>query len=65
MFGFQSNVTWEVASIGPSEDPAVTRVVVQIGQQYQAFYVLPGGKFAAVGEVIPFGADPFAPVRTT
>lgn len=64
MFGFQPNAKWKVVEIVPAEDPAITRVVVQIGEQYQAFYVWPGGKFAEVGDVIPFGADPFAPVRT-
>jgi protein-disulfide isomerase len=64
MFGFQPDLKWKVSSIGPAEDPAVTRVVVQIGEQYQAFYVWPGGKFAQVGDVIPFGADPFGPVRS-
>jgi protein-disulfide isomerase len=66
MFGFQTGATWKVADIAPSaEDPAVTRVVVQLGEQSQVLYVLPGGKFAMVGEIIPFGADPFAPVRST
>lgn len=63
MFGFQAGVTWKVTEIAPAEAPGVTRVVVQIGGQSQAIYVLPGGKFALVGEVIPFGADPFAPAR--
>jgi protein-disulfide isomerase len=64
MFGFQPGVTWKVINIGPAEDPAVTRVVVQVGEQSQVLYVLPGGKFALVGDVIPFGAEPFAPVRS-
>ncbi len=64
MFGFQTQADWKVADISPApEDPAVTRVVVQIGQQSQVLYVLPGGKFAMAGDMIPFGADPFAPVR--
>src|SRR5947208_3060664 len=59
MFGFESGVRWKVADIGPSEAPGVTRVVVQVGEQSQVIYVLPGGKFAMAGEMIPFGADPF------
>lgn len=65
MFGFQPNAAWKVADISPSaEDPSVMRVVLQIGDQSQVLYVLPGGKFAMIGEMIPFGADPFAPVRS-
>ncbi len=64
MFGFQPSAVWKVADISPSsEDPSVTRVVLQVGDQSQILYVLPGGKFAMAGEMIPFGADPFAPVR--
>jgi protein-disulfide isomerase len=65
MFGFNPQVTWKIVDISPSEIPGVARVLVNIGGQPQAtqFYVMPGGQFAMVGEVIPFGADPFAPAR--
>ena len=32
----------------------MTKVVIQLGNQSQAFYVLPGGKFAMAGDLIPF-----------
>ncbi|MCU1284803.1 MAG: oxidoreductase [Acidobacteriales bacterium] len=65
MFGYSPTVTWKIVDIAPSEAPGVARVVIAIGDggQSQAFYVLPGGEFAMVGEVIPFGADPFGPAR--
>jgi protein-disulfide isomerase len=65
MFGFNPGVTWKIVDISPSEAPGVARVVISIGEgQSQAFYVLPGGQFAMIGEVIPFGADPFGAART-
>lgn len=65
MFGFQPGLTMKVGDIGPvPEAPGVTRVLVQFGDQTQALYVLPGGKFAMAGDMIPFGADPFEPVRS-
>src|SRR5437870_1494682 len=65
MFGFQPGLTWKIADIAPApEAPGVTRVVVQFGDQMQPFYVLPGGNYAMAGEMIPFGADPFRPVRS-
>ncbi|MCU1307088.1 MAG: oxidoreductase [Acidobacteriaceae bacterium] len=66
MFGYNPAVTWKVVDISPSEIPGIARVLVTIGGQPQAtqFYVVPGGQFAMVGEVIPFGADPFASART-
>jgi protein-disulfide isomerase len=65
MFGYNPAVTWKVLDISPSEIPGVASVLVTIGDQPQPnqFYVMPGGQFAMVGEVVPFGADPFAPVR--
>src|SRR5258708_39890534 len=66
MFGFNPSMTWKVVGISESEVPGVARVLITIGNQPtpNAFYIMPGGKFAMVGEVIPFGADPFAPVRS-
>lgn len=65
MFGYDSAMTWNVAEIAPSEIPGVARVVVTVtGQQKnQVLYVMPDGQHAILGEVIPFGADPFAPAR--
>lgn len=66
MFGFDPNATWSIQAIVPAEAPGVAHVLAIIGGQRPVhLYVLPGGKFAAVGDVIPFGADPFGPIRTT
>lgn len=67
-FGYQSGLTWKIQSIRPSaKDPALAEVNVVMsgpqGQQPLDFYVTPDGKHAVVGELIPFGAQPFAEAR--
>ena len=67
MFGYDSNLKWAVESIKPSEVPGVTEVVVTFGEAPQVqrtpFYVANDLQHAFIGEIIPFGADPFGPVR--
>jgi protein-disulfide isomerase len=66
-FGYDSSVTWKIASIKPSTAEGLAEVVVVVGnpqgQQVTTFYVTPDGKHALVGDLIPFGAKPFAPAR--
>jgi protein-disulfide isomerase len=67
MFGYQSDMTWKIASIKPSTIEGLAEVTVvlanQQGQQLTKFYVAPDGLHALVGDVIPFGAKPFEPVQ--
>ena len=67
-FGYDSSVTWKISSIKPSSAEGLAEVVVvvgnQQGQQVTTFYVTPDGKHALVGDLIPFGAKPFATART-
>ena len=62
MFGHDPQATWKVLDIRPSEIPNVAQVLVALGTQQRAttLYVMPDGAHAIVGEVVPFGADPFA-----
>jgi len=66
-FGYDSSITWQVAQIRPSELPGFAEVVVALTrsgqQQSMVLYVTPDEQHAFSGEVIPFGADPFAPAR--
>jgi len=67
MFGYDPMIKWKVESVRPSEVPGITEVVVTFGeppQQRTAFYVGSDLEHAFIGQVIPFGADPFGPVRT-
>jgi protein-disulfide isomerase len=66
-FGYQSDLTWKIASIKPSAIEGLAEVTVvlanQQGQQLSKFYVAPDGLHALVGDIIPFGAKPFDPVK--
>jgi protein-disulfide isomerase len=66
-FGYQSDLTWKIASIKPSAIEGLAEVTVvlanQQGQQLSKFYVAPDGQHALVGDIIPFGAKPFDPVK--
>ncbi len=67
MFGWNSELSWKVVEIRPSEAPGISEAVVVFstpqGQQLQRIYVTSDQKHAITGDVIPFGADPFGPAR--
>ncbi len=65
MFGWDKSLNWAVAGIRPSEIPGMAEVTVAVGgpQNLTHFYVSADGKHAVVGDVIPFGADPFQSAR--
>ena len=60
-------MTWKISSIKPSPIPGLAEVSVvlasQQGQQFTRFYVSKDGKHALVGDIMPFGAKPFDPVK--
>ncbi|HTR67768.1 MAG TPA: thioredoxin domain-containing protein [Terriglobales bacterium] len=66
-FGYDSSVTWRVVEIKPSEAQGLAEITVLLsnpsGQQTTRFFVTPDGKHAILGDVIPFGAHPYAEVR--
>lgn len=67
MFGFQPNLNFKVADIRWSQVPGVAEVTALAstpeGQQVAKLYVMADGKHAISGEMIPFGADPYADNR--
>ena len=65
MFGYDSSIRWKVLQINPTEIANVAQVTVSINDQQRPWtiYTAPDGQHAFVGEVIPFGADPFAVAR--
>jgi protein-disulfide isomerase len=67
MFGWNPNLTWKVIEIKPSEASGISEATVVFstpqGQQQQRIYVTADQKYAFSGEIIPFGADPFAATR--
>jgi len=66
-FGYDSTVTWKIASIKPAIAEGLTEVVVTLsnaqGQSVTTLYVTPDGKHALTGEVMPFGAKPYEPAK--
>jgi protein-disulfide isomerase len=66
-FGYDPQVSWKIASIRPAPVPGLVEVLVTLaspqGQQISHFYVTTDGEHAVVGDIIPFGAAPFAPAR--
>jgi protein-disulfide isomerase len=67
MFGYDSSVTWKIADIRPAKAESLAQVDVILsnpqGQQATTLYVTADGQHALVGDLIPFGADPFAAAR--
>jgi protein-disulfide isomerase len=66
-FGYDSQLTWKIVSIKPSEAEGLAEVNVLLsgpqGQGTQRFFVSEDGKHAVVGDIIPFGKRPFAQAR--
>ena len=67
MFGWNQDLTWKIAEIKPAEAPGFAEVTAVFntpqGQQIFRIYVTPDQKFALTGDLVPFGADPFAAAR--
>jgi protein-disulfide isomerase len=68
-FGWEPEMSWKISSINPAPVPGLAQVEVIMaspqGQQLSRFYVTADGEHAVVGDIIPFGAKPFDPVRKT
>jgi protein-disulfide isomerase len=66
-FGYDSAVTWKIASIKPSIAEGLAEVIVTLsnsqGQSVTTLYVTPDGKHALTGEIMPFGAKPYEPAK--
>lgn len=66
-FGYDQNLKWKITEIKPAADPSLSEVDVVMntpeGQQGLKLFVTPDQKFAISGEFVPFGADPYAPLR--
>jgi protein-disulfide isomerase len=67
MFGHDPAVTWKIVDIRPAEAENLAQVDVVLssaqGQQGTTLYVTSDQKHALVGDLIPFGSDPFQPTR--
>jgi protein-disulfide isomerase len=61
-FGYEPEISWKISSIKPVAGVAEVTVVLASpqGQQLTKFFVTPDGENAITGDIIPFGAKPFA-----
>ena len=68
MFGWNQELTWKIAEIKPAEAKGFAEITAVFntpqGQQIFRLYVPPDQKFAFTGDMVPFGADPFAAARS-
>ena len=66
-FGYQSDLSWKISSIRPAGVAGLTEITAIMangqGQQLLRFYSTPDGQHAIFGEIAPFGARPFDPVK--
>ncbi|HKD45087.1 MAG TPA: thioredoxin domain-containing protein [Candidatus Angelobacter sp.] len=64
-FGYDPAFQWQVLEIRPSLLPGVAEVLVSINKQGPVRLFIPadGKNVIVVNDVLPFGADPFAPAR--
>lgn len=63
-FGYNPGLTWTIYDIKPAVVPGLADVLVSMNRQPPIHvYVSPDTPYAIVGDLIPFGPDPFAPAR--
>ena len=66
-FGYQPDLSWKISNIRPVGFAGLTEITAIMangqGQQLLRFYATPDGQHAIFGEIVPFGARPFDPVK--
>jgi len=67
MFGYDPTITWKVIEIRPSEVAGLAEVSVVLtnpqGSNVNRLLISADGKYAITGDILPFGAKPFADAR--
>ena len=62
--GYDPGVTWQIYEITPAAVPGLADVLFAINKQAaQHIYLSSDAQNAIIGEMIPFGTNPFAPAR--
>src|SRR5208282_2841491 len=63
-FGYDPTITWKINDIRPSELPGLAEVLLVVtnaqGSSPNRLLVSSDGKHAVTGDILPFGAKPFA-----
>jgi protein-disulfide isomerase len=63
-FGYDPGVSWQVLGVRPSSVPGIAEIIVSVnkGDPYHLYYSS-AAQTAFVGQVIPFGPNPYAATR--
>lgn len=63
-FGYDPSVTWEIYSIRETDVPGIAEILVSVNKAdpYHIFFSA-SAQTAIVGQMLPFGPNPFAPAR--
>lgn len=63
--GYDPATTWVIYDIRPSVVPGVSDILVSLNKQDPIhIYWDPNGQNAVIGQILPFGSDPFAQARS-
>ena len=63
-FGYDPGMTWKILDVRASQIPGIAEVLVSINRQQPVqIYLAPDMQNAIIGQMIPFGPNPFAPAR--
>jgi protein-disulfide isomerase len=67
MFGYNENLAFHVSSVKPTDAPGLSEVTAVVntpqGQQVLRFFVTSDSQHAIMGEMMPYGTDPFMKIR--
>jgi protein-disulfide isomerase len=63
-FGYDPSISWQVYDIRKSEIPGLAEILVSVNKNAPShIYYLQSAQSAIIGNLIPFGPNPFAPAR--
>jgi protein-disulfide isomerase len=63
-FGYDPSVSWQIFDIRDSGVPGVAEIIVSVNKgEATHLYFSPGTQSAIVGQMMPFGPDPYAATR--
>ena len=63
-FGYDASISWQVLQIKDSGVPGIPEIIVSVnkGEPFHLFFVA-GSQTAIIGQVLPFGPNPYAAMR--
>jgi protein-disulfide isomerase len=65
-FGYDPGISWQIVNIRESVVPGIAEIIVSINRgEPNHLYFSGGAQVAFVGQLLPFGSNPFATTRAT